>query len=541
MKLFLLKILLQRRARDEGFTLPMVIALGLVMLLLGAINITIANEENLTAISQNSRSDALAIAEVGIARYRELLDRNRTLAVYDSDQWATTTTTEVCDDNIGSFVPGVSNDITEAGKDLNNDGDTTDVIGSYSLVSYNYINDNDVDDDATTLPIVNGQLDLSNDAANNNARGILTVKGTAPNNAGEAQIQVEIPIRINPDDMTNLAPALWIGSNTITAGDLGNNLTIGNGNIVIQDLPVTTGTTRDGCRDFSDADTTDGSQDLASTIDFPVPPVTTPPTPPTRQGTVISDSRSIPSIQKIIDDVADARTALGTPLGSPINNLPIVDADGKRIFGTTIDNPYNPDVIPADFNASTHCADIRDCRYYYDPAASTTAYTNVHPETQPDGSVINRNADLLTDGIAKTTLLLNQPLTITATTKNVKVGSTSPNLITNDSDAFEIYVNGNNAIIINADTGRTLTINAFIHAPQSTLTITGEGDVKINGSVWVNNFVNNNTGSVNISPDSIKTSATTSDRAYKFYSTTDRRTPRPLTGSPTNWKTQQVD
>lgn len=520
MKLLLLKTLLQRRAKDEGFTLPMVIALGLVMLLLGAVNITIANEENLTAISQNSRSDALAIAEVGVARYRELLDRNRTLAVYDSSQWATTT--EVCDDNIGSFLPGMSNDITEAGKDLNNDGDTTDVIGSYSLVSYDYINDNDVDDDATTLPIDNGQLDLSDDAANNNARGRLTVRGKAPNNAGEAQIEVEIPIRINPDDMTNLAPALWIGDNTVTATELGNNLTIddsdplttNDGNVVIQDLPVTT--TRDGCRNFAEDPTTDdNSPNLA-----------------TATRSVVSDSRSIPSIQKIIDDVANARTALGTP----INILPAVNADGKRIFGTTTNNAYNPDVAPADFNASTHCADIRDCRYYYDPAVSTTAYTNVYDDAGTD-----RSADLLTDGIAKTTLLLNQPLTITATTKNVKVGSTSPNLITNDSDAFEIYVNGNNAIIINADTGRTLTINAFIHAPQSTLTITGGGNVTVNGSVWVNDFVNNNTSNVNINPDSIKTSATTSDKAYKFYSTTSERTPRPLTGSPTNWKTEQVD
>jgi hypothetical protein len=74
MKLLLLKSLLQRRARDEGFTLPMVIALGLVMLLLGAISITTANEENITAITQNSKSDALAIAEIGVARYRETLD-----------------------------------------------------------------------------------------------------------------------------------------------------------------------------------------------------------------------------------------------------------------------------------------------------------------------------------------------------------------------------------------------------------------------------------------------------------------------------------
>lgn len=87
MKLLLLKVLLQRRARDEGYVLPMVIAIGLVMVLLGAVNLTGASEETLSAISQNSRSDALAIAEIGVARYRELLDNNRILTVYNHDQW----------------------------------------------------------------------------------------------------------------------------------------------------------------------------------------------------------------------------------------------------------------------------------------------------------------------------------------------------------------------------------------------------------------------------------------------------------------------
>ena len=522
MKLFLLKILLQRPAKDEGFTLPMVIALGLVMLLLGAINITIANEENLTAISQNSRSDALAIAEVGVARFRELLDRNRTLAVYDSDQWATTTTTEVCDDNISSFLPGVSNNITEAGKDLNNDGDTTDVIGSYSLVSYDYTNANNTS--------VNGVLNLTDDAANNSAKGVLTVKGKAPNDSGEAQIQVEIPIRINPGDMTNLAPALWIGSNTISAGDLGNltisdgNATTTNdGNVVIQDLPVAT---RDGCRNFAeDPSTDDDSPNLA-----------------TANRSVVSDSRSIPSIQPILNDVDNARNvtnADGTTEDQTNDLPPIVSGEIK--FGTRSDKPYNPDVAPADFklpNSATGergtCDSIRDCRYYYDPPNSATAYTNTYTDAGTD-----KNADLLTDGIAKTTLLLNQPLTIEATSEDVKIGSTSP--VVNNSDAFEIYVNGVNDIEINASSGRTITINGFIHAPQSKLTITGAGTVNINGSVWVNDFENNNTGIVNILPDSIRKDAATPDKAYKYYTTTDNRTPRPLTGSPTDWKTQQVD
>jgi Tfp pilus assembly protein PilX len=530
MKLLLLKTLLQRRARDEGFTLPMVIALGLVMVLLGVISLTTANEENITAISQNSKSDALAVAEVGVARYRELLDRNRDLAIYDerlstadenaasitdtdTQKWAPRTArTEVCnneDRDIRSFLQGRSQSVVDT-QDLDNDGDTTEIIGSYSLVSYDYSNTDGVfnrtDDD------------LNKNAAGNDALGKLTVQGTAADNS-KAQIQVDIPIRINREDLNNLAPALWIGNNTVTAAQLGN-LTIGNdsdseddidddkdvsndvGNIVIKDQATSTA---DGCRSFST---------LASTI-------------PKRP--VISNSRNLPSIQKIINDVANARAALATPAGNLINTLPPDSAfiSGAFLFGLTTDKPYNPD------DKTTNCPNIKLCRYYYDP-----------PETS---GLTYTDRDLSTDGIARTTLLLDQDLTLNATTKPIKIGSTST--IVNDSNTFEIYVKGNRNITINAT--RNVTINGFIHAPESKLTITGGGTVNINGSVWVNDFVNNG-ATVNISPDLIAREPTpkdpsTSVRAYKVYSTIDEfyggtpaMTNRPLTGSPTNWKTEEV-
>ena len=522
MKLLLLKTLLQRRARDEGFTLPMVIALGLVMLLLAAVSITTANEENLTAITQNSRSDALAIAEVGVARYRELLDRNRILTVYDSSAWGTQT--QVCDSNISSFIPGATAQNLVDSQDLDNNGNTTEVIGSYSLVSYDYTNN-------ATPSIADGTFNMTNDTANNNARGVLTVKGragTATDNKGEAQIQVDIPIRINLADMSNLEPALWIGNSAITSTSLGN-LTIGNGNVVIKDQA-----SADGCNGFSA---------LAST---------TPKRP------VISDSRDLPLIKKIsnptatvpadLGDVEKARAGLSIPTGSPINNLPatvletttndagVVTAVYKKvIFGSAADKAYNTNAVSPDSPTDCSSVKIKLCRYYYDPA------TNITPLTYTD-------TDLLTDGIARTTLLLNRPLTIEATNtaitgQNVKIGSTSA--AANDSNTFEIYVNGNNNITINVAGGKTVTINGFIHAPQSTLTITGSGIVNINGSVWVNNFVNT-TATVNISPDTISREATTdnsstSGKGYEFYSTTASRTARPITGSPINWKTKEVD
>jgi hypothetical protein len=529
MKLLLLKSLLQRRARDEGFTLPMVIALGLIMILLGAVSMTTANEENITAISQNSRSDALAIAEVGVARYRELLDRNRTLAVNDSSAWGTIN--QVCDDNISSLLPSGSPlaptpQTLLDGQDLDNDGNSAESIGSYSLVSYDYTNN-------STPSIVNGVLDLTSDAANNNARGILKVQGTAPDGS-EAQIEVEIPVRINPNDMTNLTPALWIGDSSITATKLGN-LTIGNGNLVVSDPAVVTGTTRDGCRDFSDANTSDGSANLASTITFSTPPTTTPPTP---QGIVISDNRNLPSIQKAVDNINEAEN-VAIAGGDQTNDImpnPTGIA-GVVTFASTGDKPYKlASKMLEDGNASpfksSYCTNIKSCRYYYNP-------------TSIGGRVYN-NVDVITDGVAKTTLLLQEDLRINATTRNIKVGDIKAGSTSSfaSSDGFEIYVTGSgNDITINATNSSTINIRAFIHAPDSKLTITGNGTVNIFGSVWVNDFENTNTGTVNISPDNIKTSgaATAGDRAYLFYATTPGRTPKPLTGSPTNWKTEEVD
>ena len=486
MKLLLLKTLLQRRARDEGFTLPMVIALGLVMILLGAVNITSASEENLNAITQNSRSDALAIAEIGVTRYREFLDRNRTLALYDSAQW--TGRTNVCDGDIANFFPGAANinsiALAENGIDLNNDGDSTDTFapGSYYLVSYDYTN-------------TNGTFDQTDDAANNNARGILTVRGVTPDN-NEAQIQVEIPILINQLDMNNLAPALWIGDNTVTAGDLGsltiddgNVSTINDGNVVIKDQAITTsGSEADGCRDFSDADNSDGSANLA-TADRPV----------------ISDSRDIPSIQPIINTISAA--------GTQVNN-----AIPGRVVGDVNANAYVDPPTGETFDENTHCADIRQCRYYYN---LTTAQTF--------------DNDIRTDGIAQATLYVNSTLTINPAGSSIDIGSGVA------SNYFEIYVDNGQKITIDTSGGATVNIDAFIHAPESQLEITGNGTVNINGSVWVNDFVSSANATVNIAPDKSNISSSVSDMAYEFYTTTPNRTAKPLTGTPTNWKTEAIN
>ena len=542
MKLFLLKTLLQRRARDEGFTLPMVIALGLVMLLLGVTNIVKSSEENLNAVVQNSSSDALAVAEVGITKYRELLNQNRILTLYNHDQWNTnaaivgadtsvTTDDRTCDDMTSTPLGWTGtadkpNDTAatatdaagddddnwwEVREDMNGDGDTTDdedLIGKYRLVSYEYDNDGlsiaeDEDDDGNLDDLTpndeNGVFNITadvnanypTDTSNDNdtdddgesdAVGILTVQGQSTDGS-EAQIQVEIPLRVNLEDMPNLAPVLWIGNRESSytgsfATNVGNTTIPSDGNIVRFAA---------GCSDPADIGT----------------------------NSVISDARGIPLITSIANKIAEAEAA------SSINtSLP---ATTPIELGTTSANAFITPPSGDTFDEAIHCKNISNCRYYY----KFTTTTNINNAVQ-------------TDGIAKVTVYVDGDLNINADI----IGSSI------SSNYLEIYVTGNRTININSNSVNT--VNAFIHAPDSRLNITGSGTVNITGSVWVNEFYNTAGATVNFGEEqpsgsgtfvteTTKISSGNSAPTYTVYSTTNNRTPRPLTSSPTNWVKEEVE
>ncbi len=515
MKLLLFKVLLHRRARDEGFTLPMVIALGLVMLLLGTVNIVISSEENISAISQNSSSDALAVAEVGITKYRELLNQNRILTVYNQDQWTAnanvsaqtcnniSTTPTGWEDGGATSAPNNTQKWWEIKENIDeNAGDET--IGEYRLISYEYdidgntgdANNDGILDDTDDNGIFNVSADVNadfpTDTSNDNdtdddgqsdARGILTVQGKSPDGS-VAQIEVEIPLRIN--DLENFAPVLWVGSGAIASpGTL--NIPNADDNIVLKSSGTACAT----------------------------------PAAIAGNSNVISDPRDLPAI--IPDPIG-----IGTDKKNGLhNNIGSINTTGSRI---TLPRPLDP--LDPDKDRKND-----DGRFLYE-------VTTIDVE----------NNDLVTDGIAKSTLYATSNINISGTAgttrtlgnsnaanpnnsyANFNSGSTSNTSVS--SHNLEIYVAGNQTININPN-GGTVNIEAFIHAPNATLNITGSGTVNINGAVWVNNF--NNTGSATVNIRSDKTSTkTASEPAYKFYTTSSTITPRPLTSTPTNWVREEV-
>lgn len=495
MKLLLLRALLKRRTRDEGFTLPMVIALGLVMVLLGTTNIVKSSEENLNATIQNSSSDALAIAEVGITKYREFLNQNRILTVYNHAQWTSNdvggvdVVGQTCSDltttpigwNDGGATAAPNNTAKWWQIQENIDGTAGDeTIGEYRLVSYVYDNDGDTttndNGDFNNLADVNPNYptDTTNDNdtdddGQSDARGILTIQGRSPDGS-VAQIQAQIPLRINQEEMENLAPAIWIGSGDST--NLGTLTIPGDSNIVLTDG-------NSGCND-----------------------------PPDIAGnSIISDAREIPLITPILDIIAEAGPAnINQPGSFPAN------------LGATVDNPYVTTLGVTNFDRDVDCSNISNCRYYYEFAGPT----NIDAVTQ-------------TDGIARVTVHVDGDLNINQDILGSGISS----------DFLEIYVEGPRDITI--DSNNVNTVNALIHAPQSKLTVNGSGTVNIIGSVWVNEFVNNATVNFGVeeAPGNFVTETTrinsrTWQPTYTVYTTTGSRAPRPLTSSPTNWVREEV-
>ncbi len=516
MKFLLLKILLIRRGKDEGFTLPIVMAIGLVMLLLTTVNLIQSGEEQLVTIAKKGSSDALASAEFGIARYRELLNNNRVLAVYNLDQWTTTNISgQTCDnisDSAGEWADNSSTtwrkitlDETDFSLDFNGDGDEDDEtvdIGEYQIVDYIYTRDDDINDSDD-----NGVFDLLADINNDtdgdgdsDARGLLTVKGRS-RDGSEAQIQVEIPVGVNVDDLETLNPALWIRQSTLTPTKLGNvnldkngngtNNETGDGNLVI--YRASSGNSR--CDETSIATS----------------PTATP---------AIRDPRNLPNLVDI-DNIPNKRIIAGTINleTDPDNAAPtaITDPDNRRdnffkngeiLLGNELDDADNVDNTLGTATDTDNTA-LNDGRYYYKTTGDLT---------------IGAGESIRVDGTAKVILYVDGDLNIdTGTGDEVALANSSNNAT---SRYLEIHVFGD----VNINGSGTVQISGLLLAPNGTVNIGGSATLDLTGSIWANNW--DNSGTVNI---------TDARNDYKYYSVTPERTPKPLTYRPSNWETQEVE
>lgn len=556
MNLLLIKTLLIKKGRDEGFTLPIVIAIGLVMVLLSTVSIMQAGEENLNAISQSQSSDALAAAEIGVARYRDLLLNNRVLAVNNLARWTNntagqpilnnetcefiSTTTDTTSNNMG-WADTTGSDAwknieiseNDVGRDLNADGDTSDTIvsGSYRLVSYDYNrggatpngfsqvaddgdeNNNSVYDAGENVfdSVLNNHNDTNNDGRSD-ARGILVVQGR-DNSGSMAQLQVTMPIGINTEEMSNLNPALWIA--TANPPNTPNNVNVNGGNIAIKRAGIS--------GNISGCNTT------LPTITF-----TDPITSVTTNQNVVGDARNLPRIFDVstvasirdLDGGTITGNTLPTPNPNPSGfNLNFYNAtDRKIILGTPLDS------VDANFDGSI------------DPTPTSTLAQNAGNDgnlnTEDDLYVYRFDEDVTLsagqriegDGNRRVILYIDGNLTITTDAAqdetqlvNSQHDSTGINEI---AKFFEIHVTGNVNITGDGD----VKIAGLLRTNGTVTIASNVRNVTVLGAIWANDFDDQGAASIDITPDDVE-----------FFTIVPNRTAAPITFRPSDWETQEVN
>jgi Tfp pilus assembly protein PilX len=564
---FLFKALLIRRSREQGFAIPIVTMLGLIMTFLALASIWKAGEQNVTATTQRETSKALAAAEAGVAYYMNFLSRNSTLATSDFDRnnptnpanpWNNTTNLS-CDSS-----PPLQTQ-TLASND-----------GAYQIIDYKYESY-----DATT----NTFQSFNGNPPNNFTRGVLTVQGTRNNAQGNilatSRVRVEIPIRPETigasfvtatntpiDVTTSLNPAVWVdgtdtnnfGNTTVSYTTLPTGESLG-GNIVVSRPPGTsnnlcdpsgTGVDSNLLQDSTQQSIIVDSRRMPNILDYTLP-------------SIVNNKYSVVNFPDDIISKTSATTNLIRSIPRPVNLDPNTSTiDNARV----IDTVPEPDAPPPNNQNNTMdnaMGENKDRKTYY--------YLVNGPLNLRERDSIRVN-----DG-TKVVLMVRGDITIeqgaSILSFNPAAGvdpNTAPGF---PSSYLEIYgncyvdavgnciANGNpgdptkyggaaTTKITFATTATAATppinIRAFIHAPSATVTedlAGGTPTVNYTGSIWVNRW-NTPQSTINITPDFVPSGLNENNdpniyQSSMFYTSGLNDNPfkqvKPKVFPPTKWET----
>ncbi len=210
--------------KEDGFVIPIVLAMGFIMILLATTAVVKSQNDNVTAINKKSGAKSLLAAETGVSRIQELLNRNRALAPIQFCAAAPTTYGDCPDTGTTiSWDPDIRSNIPKCPSDYSAD-DTKLVKGNnWQKVS----TDTPIDDSKGEYRIVSYTA--------SSGQGTLTVEGRLNGGqSGEAKskLQATIPISYATGD---LVASLW------TSGSIGGTPQI-NSSVVINSCSASAST-----------------------------------------------------------------------------------------------------------------------------------------------------------------------------------------------------------------------------------------------------------------------------------------------------------
>lgn len=215
-----LKTALIRRTSEQGFAIPVALGLGLVMLLVGATMIVRSQGDNATASAQKETSRSMSIAEVGVTRVQDLINKLRVLS---------TTSDRATPTNLKPWMDARSN-LTGLPSCVN-----TDYLNSIDVAKY-IDTTNSTNQPGKWVPVTNGRFRIISYKYDSSVppSSQLKIEAETTNNSSfpsKSILQVTIPVK-NSDDVP--VPGLWARNVT----NLGGNQI--NGNVQIQGCATAT-------------------------------------------------------------------------------------------------------------------------------------------------------------------------------------------------------------------------------------------------------------------------------------------------------------
>lgn len=196
-----LKIALNYCDSEQGFAMPIAIGMGLIMILIAATMIIRAQGDRVTASAQKSTAQSLSVAEAGVTRVQQFLNKNRSLATvnYPWSSYVTNTTNGLgCSTSSSLYTDSIPFDNWQQ---IGNGDD------QFKVTSYTY--------------------SVTNNATNT-GEGILVVEGrsrqgTAVNSITKLQVKIPVQRKFLPSFSP---PGVWASSYSVGNNDFKTDVVV---------------------------------------------------------------------------------------------------------------------------------------------------------------------------------------------------------------------------------------------------------------------------------------------------------------------------
>lgn len=446
--------------KEQGFTIPLVLGLGLFMLLSGITAIKMSSSSESNSKIQKTSAQALSAAEVGLARIQALIDAERQVAVFPdcagtrsangtcpdastTPSWAnpsaiaTTTSSNLCGTTVSSQTLNTFKAI--AASTEWQDISTNPKDGQYRLISYRYTpSANPNEPPGIGRLIVEGRTSQGVSGA--------TKSSAKAFNTGIARLKVEIPVNKNILTTTGSVPGLWMKYNNTTQM---NNDQI-NGDIIVEGCLLPGGVSSSNLYDPAPSGT--------QTVSFSPDPM---PDTPALDG--LLNNGSLVMNYLIGDGIPSAdQTPAGDPAIAnpfPISNFPRNEDDPAPdgyyhyLIGSAVINGGNSITISPGKKVIFYLQGNLDM--------GGSPSINVTAGSTPEQLQIYGN----------TTVGTGKGLNGSNYKYGCPVGITCP--------TTQIFFNG------------TGDVKALIHAPEAIGSVKGGGNAagQVKGTLWINNWI----------------------------------------------------